>query len=231
MSPLLWCHLGSLDYASGRRLQESLAAERARGDRDDLLLTLEHPPVWTVGRSGRAGAPVRAPSGGRVLAVDRGGRLTYHGPGQLVVYPVVRLRARGRAVRAFVATLEEAVVAAARRFRVSARRRHGAPGVWAAGDRKLASIGLAVRRGVTLHGAAVNVDRRAEQGFAGIAPCGLAGVRATSLEAEGAVPAPGVEAVARAVAEELARRLGRGGVARGEAAGPLVRQSEARAWI
>lgn len=179
---LRWCHLGRVDYDAARALQGRLASARAAGTADDLLLLLEHPAVLTVGR--HADAPPSTPL--PVLRTDRGGNLTYHGPGQLVGYPVVALRAAGRGVRAFVAALEGALCETAATFGVAAHVRPGLPGVWTDAGRKLGSIGLAVRRGVTLHGCALNVERRAAEGFAGLAPCGLAGVRATSLVEEGA---------------------------------------------
>jgi lipoyl(octanoyl) transferase len=187
-------------------LQSRLAAERAAGACGELLLLLEHPPVLTVGRNADAPSGTRLP----VVRTDRGGKLTYHGPGQLVGYPVVALRAAGRGVRAFVAALEDALCDTAAAFDVAAHVRAGLPGVWTADDRKLASIGLAVRRGVTLHGCALNVTTTAESGFAGFDPCGLPGVRATSLVGAGAPADLGVDDVAPVLAAALAARLGLG---------------------
>lgn len=207
MPTLRWCHLGRVEYDAARTLQNRLAALRAAGSCGDLLLLLEHPPVLTIGRSGVA--PVVA--GAAVVRTDRGGKTTYHGPGQLVGYPVIALRAAGRGVRDFVCRLEKALCATAGAFGVPAQQRAGMPGIWTGApgaERKLASIGLAVRHGVTLHGCALNVDERAEQGFRDFDPCGLPGVRVTSLATASTGPAPTVEAVAAVLAERLATALG-----------------------
>jgi lipoyl(octanoyl) transferase len=204
---LRWSYLGRVDYDAARALQNRLAVARAVGACDDVLLLLEHPPVLTVGRHAPAPAPARWP----LVRTDRGGSITYHGPGQLVGYPVVALRAAGRGVRTFVAALEGAMCDVACAVGVAAHPRAGLPGVWTGsplGERKLGAIGLAVRRGVTLHGCALNVDERAERGFDGVRPCGLAGVRATSLAGEGATGAPTPASVAPLFAQHLARRLG-----------------------
>lgn len=206
VSTLRWCHLGRLGYDAARALQSRLADARATGACGDLLLLLEHPPVLTIGRN--AEPPIG--TGLPVVRTDRGGKLTYHGPGQLVGYPVVALRASGRGVRALVAALEAALCDTAAAFGVAAHVRPGLPGIWTADDRKLASIGLAVRRGVTLHGCALNVAANAESGFAGFDPCGLPGVRATSLVGAGAAADLGVDDAAPVLAAALAARLGLG---------------------
>jgi lipoate-protein ligase B len=200
---LRWCHLGRVGYDAARALQSRLASARATGTTGDLLLLLEHPAVLTVGR--HAEMPPAAPL--PVLRTDRGGKLTYHGPGQLVGYPVVALRAAGRGVRGFVTALETALCDTAAVFGVAAHVRPGLPGIWTASGRKLASIGLAVRRGVTLHGCALNVERRAAEGFGDLEPCGLSGVRTTSLVDEGARPDLTPADVASVLASTLARRL------------------------
>lgn len=204
MSTLRWCLLGRVGYDAARALQGRLANDRAAGTCGDVLLLLEHPPVLTIGRHAAVPPGILLP----VVRTDRGGKLTYHGPGQLVGYPVVALRAAGRGVRAFVAHLEEALCDAAATFGVAAHARPGLPGIWTATDRKLASIGLAVRRGVTLHGCALNVASSAEDGFADLEPCGLPGVRATSLVGAGARADLGIDDVAPVLATALARRLG-----------------------
>ena len=204
VSTLRWCDLGRVGYDAARALQARLANDRASGACGDVLLLLEHPPVLTIGRN------ATAPSAGAlpVVRTDRGGNVTYHGPGQLVGYPVVALRAAGRGVRAFVEQLEGALCDTAAEFGVAAHVRPGLPGVWTSADRKLASIGLAVRRGVTLHGCALNVETCAERGFDGVDPCGLAGVRATSLVGAGARADLTCADVAPILASMLARRLG-----------------------
>lgn len=207
MPTLRWCHLGRVEYDPARALQSRLAELRASGACGDLLLLLEHPPVITVGRNGTVPAGV----GVAVVRTDRGGNATYHGPGQLVGYPVVKLSAAGRGVRDFVSRLERALCATAARCGVDAYPRAGLPGVWtgeAGAERKLASIGLAVRRGVTLHGCALNVDARAERGFRDFDPCGLPGVRVASLATTTRSVAPAVESVAEMLACELASALG-----------------------
>lgn len=214
MRPLGWCHLGRLDYEVARRLQERCAVERIGASVDDCLFTLEHPPVATLGRRAttdreRLLADFFARREIPLVRTDRGGDVTYHGPGQLVIYPVVRLSSHGRAVRTFVEALEAAMIDTASAFGFAATTRADAPGVFASSGAKLGSVGLAIRRGVTLHGASLNLDARAERGFAGFDPCGLAGVRATSLESETGVAGPACDVAARVFARVLAARLGR----------------------
>jgi len=243
VSRLGWCFLGRVAYDDARRLQEDLAAERVAGTIGDRLLLLEHPPVVTLGR--HAPDPFAAVARGDAplppvpVRVGRGGGATYHGPGQLVAYPVVALRSGGRGVRRFVAALEESLCEVARLSGVAAVRRAGLPGAWAPGEspRKLGSVGIGVRRGVTLHGAALNLARSSVDGFRGFDPCGLAGVVATSVEAElealgpGAGALPGLETAAALWARSFARHAGfaqefridhvptRGFCARGDTAG------------
>lgn len=211
MGDLHWCYMGRVEYDRARRLQTRLAEMRARGCIDDTLLLLEHPPVVTIGRN--APEPTSADTGGRpVVRTDRGGDVTYHGPGQLVGYPVCRLPSRGRGVRAFVSAVEHALCDVALSLGIAATPRRGLPGVWAGpaeAPRKLASIGLGVRRAITLHGFALNVDERVEEGFAGMAPCGLVGVRVTSLASLRAGPIPRPEALAARVARGVAVRTER----------------------
>lgn len=186
-----------------------MAQERAERSCGDRLLTLEHAPVVTLGRhapSERELGLAHQPA--PIVRTDRGGDVTYHGPGQLVAYPVVRLGAQGRAVRSFVAALEAALVDTAAAFGVFASTRPHAPGIWVASGAKLGSIGLAIRRSVTLHGAALNLDARATRGFAGFDACGMRGIRVTSIAAETGLPAPSCEWAASELATALARQLG-----------------------
>ena len=179
--------LGTLEYRDGLALQESRRAGVQRGDEEPVLLLLEHPPVYTRGRRTQPGElPMgedwyRA-QGIDVVDVDRGGRVTYHGPGQLVGYPIARVTD----VVAFVRTMERAIVSALGAVGLTARTRadEGADytGVWI-DDRKIASIGIHVQHGVTTHGFAVNVDNDL-QPFEWIVPCGLDGVRMTSISKE-----------------------------------------------
>jgi len=158
-------------------LQEEARAQVIEGGPEQLLL-VEHPPVITLGRRGdvRHVLVPRAP----VLRVSRGGDVTYHGPGQLVGYPILDLARRGRDIDRYLRALEDVLIAVAARFGLTARRQRGWTGVWLGND-KLAAIGVGIRRWVTMHGFALNVaDLRAE--FSAIVPCGLAGIGVTSLE-------------------------------------------------
>jgi lipoate-protein ligase B len=161
--------LGRTPYAEAHALQEELVAARLRGDVGDLLLLTEHDPVITVGRGRRPelaqGCAIP------VIEVERGGEATYHGPGQLVAYPIYRLAEGRRDLHRYLRDLEEVVIRALAEVDVAAERRPGLTGVWA-GGRKLCSIGVAVRRWVAWHGLALNlsVDLGAFRGFR---PCGL----------------------------------------------------------
>ena len=203
----LWvCHLGSVEYREAAALQERLR-ERVRADElPELMLLLEHPPVYTVGRRSEAAERPRIDRGIEVVETPRGGKLTYHGPGQLVGYPIVRVDD----VVAYVRTLENAVVAALADEGVAARARphegHRFTGVWV-GDRKIASIGVHLSRGVSTHGFAVNVSNDLEP-FSWIVPCGLDGVQMTSLVAETG-RAGGMKCFRRRVQWRVAEALGR----------------------
>jgi lipoate-protein ligase B len=208
VSSLRWCFLGRVSYAPARETQERLAAERAASGAGDRLLLLEHDPVVTSGHP--FAAEDRGDGAVPRLQVRRGGLETYHGPGQLVAYPVIALRAGGRGVRTFVAALEGALSDVANAYGVVVWSRPDRPGVWtgpAERPAKLGFVGLGVRRGVTLHGCTLNVEHRAADGFAGIVPCGLPGVEVTSLEALAPQRAPRVAAAARIFALALAERL------------------------
>ncbi len=187
-SPELWiCHLGTVPYDEALSIQSRIRARRVAGELPDVLLLLEHPPTYTVGRrAGAAELPLgedfyRA-QGIEVIATDRGGRVTYHAPGQLVGYPIIRVDD----VVAHVRALEDALVAALADEGIAAHSRAADgpdfTGVWV-GERKIASIGVHVSRGVATHGFAVNVDDDLEP-FSWIVPCGLAGVEMTSLARE-----------------------------------------------
>jgi lipoate-protein ligase B len=183
--PELWVtHLGALPYADALGLQRTLHARRAAGELPDLALVLEHPPVYTRGKRTEPGdLPMgddwyRA-QGIEVEDTDRGGRVTYHGPGQLVAYPIVGVER----VADYVQALEAAIVAALADEGVAAEARDvPLTGVWV-GDAKIGSIGVRVRDGVSMHGLAVNVDNDL-QPFEWIVPCGIDHVRVTSLARE-----------------------------------------------
>jgi lipoyl(octanoyl) transferase len=181
----LWvCHLGTLDYGEALALQERIRGARQRGDVPDVLLMLEHWPVLT---RGRRSAPGELPMGEdwyraqgiEIVDTDRGGKITYHGPGQLVGYPIVAVDD----VVAYVRLLERALVSALVQEGVDARARFDDgpdfTGVWV-GERKIASIGVHVQRGVTTHGFAVNVENDL-QPFSWVVACGLPDVQMTSL--------------------------------------------------
>jgi lipoate-protein ligase B len=184
---------GVVDYADAVAWQERLVARRIAGGPDTLLL-LEHPPVYTLGR----GADERHLGGMATAAVPivhahRGGQVTYHGPGQLVGYPILGLRGLRTDIRWYLRMLEGTLIAALVEWGIAGERVEGQTGVWV-GGRKIASIGVAVRRWVTWHGFALNVGHDLS-GFARITPCGLTGVEMTSVAREG-----GPEAIAPAIA-------------------------------
>jgi len=162
------------------------AMDRFTAERDDTTTdefwALEHDPVFTLGRAGRR-EHVLAAGDIPVVAVDRGGQVTYHGPGQFVLYTLVDLRRRDLGVRGFVATLEAAIIDLLAAHGVEGALRDGAPGVYVAG-RKIAALGLRVRRGAAYHGLALNIDGDLEP-FARIDPCGYPGLEVTRTRDEG----------------------------------------------
>jgi lipoyl(octanoyl) transferase len=173
--------LGRVEYEPTWRAMQRLTDARDASQRDELWC-LEHPPVYTLGQNGDP-AHVLAAGPVPVVAIDRGGQVTYHGPGQLVVYPLLDLRRLGLGVRDLVIALEAAVVAFAAGLGLDAAARRDAPGVYVAG-RKLASLGLRIRRGCSYHGLALNVAMDLEP-FGRINPCGYAGLEVTDLSALG----------------------------------------------
>src|SRR5207248_5996835 len=153
---------------------------------EDLLLLLEHPPVVTLGRTAPGGgAHVLRPEGVDVVEVERGGDVTFHGPGQLVGYPILDLRGPPyrQDLHWYLRTLEEALIAALAELGMPAERRAGYTGVWTGGGRKIASIGVHVKQWVTWHGFALNVTTDLSE-FERIVPCGISGVEMTSVERE-----------------------------------------------
>jgi lipoyl(octanoyl) transferase len=178
--------LGRVEYVPTWQLQGELAAARAAGERGDAMLLLEHPPTYTAGRRTR---PEDRPADGTpVVDIDRGGRITWHGPGQLVGYPIVKL-ADPIDVVDYVRRLEQALIACCERLGIEgAGRVAGRSGVWlpAAGlrpERKIAAIGVRVQRGVTMHGFAINADADLAD-FGRIVPCGISDAGVTSVSAE-----------------------------------------------
>jgi lipoyl(octanoyl) transferase len=184
----LWvCHLGVLAYRDALAIQEQLRAQRQAQELPDTLLLLEHPPVYTRGRRSGAddlpfGEDFYRAKGIDVISTDRGGRLTYHGPGQLVGYPIMHIDD----VHSYLRTMEGAIIAALAEAGVQARSRHDEgidyTGVWVQ-NRKIASIGVHVSRGVTTHGFAVNIENDLDP-FSWVIACGLPDVSMTSLAHE-----------------------------------------------
>jgi lipoyl(octanoyl) transferase len=220
VSLLSACHLGPTPYREGLALQEALvrrcAAERAAGaEPGEWLLFPDHPPVLTVGRGGsgeslRVSREALAARGIELFEVSRGGDMTWHGPGQLVGYPIVDLERRGRDLHRYLRDLEDVLVGALGSWGVPARTVPGRTGVWA-GEEKIASLGIAVRRWVGYHGFALNVAP--DLGFFElIHPCGLRGIHMTSAAARLGTAAPTLARARREVAGLLARRLGYDGV-------------------
>jgi lipoate-protein ligase B len=212
VSSELWvCHLGVLEYTEALALQERVRAARQQGLVGDVLLTLQHWPVLTRGRrSAESELPMGEAwyrmQGIDIVQTDRGGKVTYHGPGQLVGYPIIEVDD----VVAYVRLLERALVAALAEEGVAARPRFDDgpdfTGVWVQ-ERKIASIGVHVQRGVTTHGFAVNVENDL-QPFSYIVPCGLDGVRMTSLIKETGRGAGQMACVRKRIAWQLAQALG-----------------------
>jgi lipoyl(octanoyl) transferase len=177
-------NLGTVDYAAGLELQSAIVSARQAGQLGDTLLLLEHPHVFTLGRGARErnllpGRPDTIP----VYRVSRGGEVTYHGPGQLVGYPILKLEGRDRDVYRYLRALEEAMIRALADYGIAGGRREGLTGVWVRGS-KIGAIGVGIKRWVTYHGFALNVCP--DLGFfAGIVPCGIQGCEMTSMAALG----------------------------------------------
>ncbi len=175
---------GLVTYEEGLLLQEEKIAAILAGKSPDTLFLLEHAPVYTIGRL-RDRSSLRDPATlpHPVHETNRGGRATYHGPGQLVGYPILDLNRRGRDLHEHLRLIEEALIRACRSFGVPATRRDGLTGVWVE-NRKLASIGVGVRKWISMHGFAINLTAESLPPFFAISPCGLDGVAMTSLAAE-----------------------------------------------
>ena len=172
--------LGVMNFRTAFAHQEYLVSGIASGNEEETLLLLEHPPVYTIG-SGGDPANILDPAL-NVIRTNRGGDVTFHGPGQLVGYPLLHLYRFDRDLHRYLRFLEEVLVATAISFGVDAGTREGKTGVWTKRG-KLASIGIGVRKWISMHGFALNVSRQLE-GFAVINPCGIAGCPMTSLETE-----------------------------------------------
>jgi lipoyl(octanoyl) transferase len=218
--PLVASWHGRLPYREAWALQKELAGRRADDEIEDRLILLEHEPVLTLGRQADAGHVRAAPEalaarGIEVIRVERGGEVTYHGPGQLVAYPIIAIARRGLLVRPLVRALEAAMIATCAAFGVAAGRRDGHPGCWVDPDgpepRKVGALGIRIERGVTYHGIALNVDPNLRD-FELIDPCGMPDVVSTSIRAElaraGLASTATVEALARTFAHAFATGIG-----------------------
>ena len=201
--PLVVRRLGLVDYAQSLADMQAFTAGRGPETADELWL-LQHPPVFTQGVSGSA-EHLLAPGDIPVLQVDRGGQVTYHGPGQWVAYLLLDLKRRGLGVRALVERIELAVIDTLADFSIHATARRDAPGVYVAGA-KVASLGLRVRRGCSYHGLALNVAMDLEP-FRRINPCGYADLAVTSMAELLGDRAPPMAEVADALLAALERRL------------------------
>jgi lipoyl(octanoyl) transferase len=193
--------LGTAEYEPVWRAMQALTDSRDENSADELWL-VQHPPVFTQGQAGKA-EHVLAPGNIPVIQVDRGGQVTYHGPGQIVAYPLVDIRRKGIGVREFVNRIEETIIGVLAHYGVIGERIAGAPGIYVNGD-KVASLGLRVRRGCTFHGLAFNVDMDLEP-FQRINPCGFSGLQVTQLSALASVDYQEVE---NRLVESLAQQLG-----------------------
>ncbi len=173
-----------VSYTEGLEIQEKTVSEILAGQAHDQILLLEHEPVYTIGRlrdQSSLGSAVALPY--PVYETNRGGQATYHGPGQLVGYPLLDLNLRGRDLHLHLRLIEDALIAACADLGVAAARRDGLTGVWVE-NRKLASIGVGVRKWISMHGFAINITRESLPPFLTITPCGLDGVSMTCLAAE-----------------------------------------------
>ena len=216
--PLLLAHggqltverLGTVPYEPTWELQDELAEQRRQRRIGDRLLLLEHFPVYTIGRGGDEANLLASPErlrelGAQFLRVDRGGDITFHGPGQLVAYPIVELR-DPLDLRRYVRSLQAAIIETAGAFGVTAHTEDGLIGVWVEGRRKLAAIGVRVKRGVTTHGLALNVNTELRW-FGEMIPCGIADKDVTSLASELGHPVD-MAAVEDRLADALATAFG-----------------------
>ncbi|MEQ9618869.1 MAG: lipoyl(octanoyl) transferase LipB [Deltaproteobacteria bacterium] len=182
-----WDYLGLIDYASGLTLQNEYhrkLKEKSSGG-DGFLLLLQHFPVITDGRFGRGGNFLLPEEeikkkGVRVYRTDRGGDVTFHGPGQLVAYPIINLREFTLGAKSYVRALEETLILLLSEYGIGGERRQGYPGVWTEGS-KVASIGVSVKNGITMHGCALNVNTDLGY-FSLIVPCGIEGAEVTSMK-------------------------------------------------
>ena len=202
-------HLGTVDYPKAWELQVNLAQEVRDGERPNTLLLLEHPPTYTLGRLTQARHILLSPEelesrGISVCETDRGGQATYHGPGQLVAYPVVDLREWGGPLK-YVRALEQVIIGTLADFQLQGRLEDGITGVWV-GNGKIAAIGVKISRGVAFHGLAINVNTDLSY-FSHIVPCGIPYLRVTSIAEESGRPAD-LEMVQYSLIYRFGREMG-----------------------
>lgn len=201
--------MGRISYSDALTQQEQLVKARRAGDIGDTILLLEHEPVYTIGRTrDRSSLEKNSALAHPVVQTNRGGQATYHGPGQLVGYPILDLKQHGQDLHAYLRTLEQAIIVLAAGYGIEADRREGLTGVWV-GARKLASLGVGVRHWISMHGFAINISADLD-GFDAIVPCGIHNVEMTSIDCEfQRLPgtAPRVAPSAEHVAEELQEHL------------------------
>ena len=171
-------HLGRAEYEPTWRTMQTFTAQRDAATSDEIWL-VEHPPVYTLGIAARAQHLPRLDNGIAVVKTDRGGQITYHGPGQIVAYLLLDLRRRGLSVRPLVTRMEQAVIGLLADYGIEARARSDAPGAYV-GNAKIAAVGLRIRRGCCYHGLALNVEMDLRP-FAAIDPCGYPGLAVTQL--------------------------------------------------
>jgi lipoate-protein ligase B len=176
--------LGLIEYQKAYHLQRTLHQQRVEGKISDVLLLLEHPPTLTIGKSGTLDNVLvsrerLAQEGMSLFFIDRGGDVTYHGPGQLVGYPIVDLRQRGKDLHSYIKKLEEVILRTLRDFSIDGDRDECHPGVWVK-EQEIAAIGLSLRNWVSMHGFAFNINTDLEH-FSFINPCGFSDRRATSM--------------------------------------------------
>jgi lipoate-protein ligase B len=201
--------LGTADYRDVWAKQLALVEARQTGQAEDTLIVVEHPHVFTLGRRRDSQHNVLAPGDVPVIEIERGGDVTYHGPGQLVAYPIVYLDGEERDLHKFLRNLEEAVIRTCARAGITADRESGKTGVWTStpnGRKKLCSMGIACRKWVTFHGLALNVTTDLSY-FARINPCGFEATVMTSLDRVGANA--DMATIKAALVEELGVALGR----------------------
>jgi lipoyl(octanoyl) transferase len=204
--PCFAVNLGMIEYNEAWKLQSDLVSAKANRSLDrDIILFLEHPAVFTLGRRGgreylQVGESFLEQAGIPIVQAERGGYITFHGPGQLVVYPIIDLEARRLGVAKFVAALEEIMLLTVRSWGLKAQRSTKNAGIWM-GIRKMGSIGIALRKGISFHGLALNVNVDLTP-FSWVQPCGLEGVSMTSIQQELGEEIP-MDAVLTAVKENF----------------------------